>query len=330
MTQTALITGVTGQDGSYLAEYLLGRDYHVVGLHRRSSTDTTSRLDGVLDHPYFELTGGNLLDPESLRRTLRETQPDEIYNLAAQSHVGTSFDQPVYTARADALAVLHFLEAIRASDREIRFYQASTSELFGNVAEEPQDETTPYQPESPYATSKLFAHELTRVYRTAFDIPAVGAILFNHESPRRGPDFVTRKITRGAAAIASGEQDELRLGNLDARRDWGHARDYVQAMHLVLQQPLEEMQCYVVGTGETHTVRECAQIAFDEVGLDYKDHVVVDDEFYRPADVDVLRADPSRIERDLGWAAETSFEDLIREMVRADMGDRTDVPRPTP
>lgn len=241
-----------------------------------------------------------------------------MYNLAAQSFVGTSFDQPVYTGDVTGLGTTRVLEAVRQHAPESRFYQASTSEMFGEVAEMPQDEETEFNPRSPYGVAKLYGHWATINYREAHDIYAVSGILFNHESPRRGQDFVTRKIARGAAAIAAGEQDELRLGNLDAKRDWGHARDYVKAMHKMLQQPEEEAGEYVVGTGRTHTVRRCAEIAFDEVGLNYEDYVVVDEEFYRPAEVNVLKADPSRAREDLGWEPEIAFEELIREMTRVE------------
>jgi GDPmannose 4,6-dehydratase len=316
---TALITGITGQDGSYLAEYLLGQNYDVVGLTRRTSTDNTWRIDHLRDDPDFQTVMGDLTDQTSLMHAVREAAPDEVYNLAAQSHVGTSFDQPTYTAETNALGVLRLLEAIREHAPDARFYQASTSELFGNADEYPQSETTAFQPESPYASAKLMAHNSVRNYRDAYELYAVSGILFNHESPRRGLNFVTRKITDGAAKIALGRQDELRLGNLDAKRDWGHARDYVRAMHLMLQQDPDNATDYVVGTGETQSVRKCARLAFDEVGLDYQEHVVVDEEFFRPADVDVLHADASNARNELGWTPERSFEDLIREMTRADL-----------
>lgn len=315
----ALITGITGQDGSYLAEYLLGHDYEIVGLTRRTSTNNTWRIDHLQDDPDFDLVMGDLTDQPSLMHAVRRSSPDEVYNFAAQSHVGASFDQPAYTADTNALGVIRLLEAIREHAPDARVYQASTSELFGNADEYPQSETTPFQPESPYASAKLMAHHTVRNYREAYDLYAVSGILFNHESPRRGLDFVTRKITNGAARIALGRQEELRLGNLDAKRDWGHARDYVRAMHLMLQQDSDALEDYVVGTGKTHSVRECACLAFNEVGLDYQDHVVVDEEFYRPADVEVLRADASKAQRELGWDPEYSFEDLVREMTRADL-----------
>lgn len=316
---TALITGITGQDGSYLAEYLLAKGYEVVGLTRRTSTSNTWRIDHLKDDPNFRTAMGDMTDQTSLMHTVRECSPDEVYNLAAQSHVGTSFDQPTYTADTNALGVLRLLEAVREHSPDARLYQASTSELFGNADEYPQSETTRFQPESPYASAKLMAHNTVRNYREAYDLYAVSGILFNHESPRRGLDFVTRKITNGAAKIALGRQDELRLGNLDAKRDWGNARDYVRAMHLLLQQDSQSPGDYVIGTGETQSVRDCARLAFDEVGLDYQSHVVVDEEFFRPADVDVLHADASKARDELGWEPEYSFEEMIREMVRADL-----------
>lgn len=313
-----LITGITGQDGSYLAEHLLERGYDVYGLIRRTSTKNPWRIQHLKPHDKFHLIEGDLLDQSSLNRAVKESDPDEIYNLAAQSFVGTSFDQPVYTGNVTGLGTTRMLEAVRQHAPESRFYQASTSEMFGNVAEMPQDEETEFNPRSPYGVAKLYAHWATINYREAHDIYAVSGILFNHESPRRGQDFVTRKIARGAAAIAAGEQDELRLGNLDAKRDWGHARDYVKAMHKMLQQPKEEAGEYVVGTGQTHTVRRCAEIAFDEMGLDYENYVVVDEEFYRPAEVNVLRSDPSRAREELGWEADIAFEELIRKMTRVE------------
>lgn len=315
---SAFITGVTGQDGSYLSEYLLDRNYDVYGLIRRASTHHPWRIEHLLSHDRFELIEGDLADQSSLNRAVEQSDPDEVYNLAAQSFVGTSFDQPVYTGDVTGLGTVRVLEAVRDKAPDARFYQASTSEMFGEVTESPQDEDTSFYPRSPYGAAKLYAHWATINYREAHDMYAVCGILFNHESPRRGKDFVTRKIARGAAAIAAGEQDELRLGNLDAERDWGHARDYVRAMHEMLQQPKDEAREYVVGTGRTHTVRRCAELAFDEVGLDYEDYVVVDEKFYRPAEVHTLQADSSRAKADLGWETETTFEELIREMTRVE------------
>lgn len=313
----ALITGITGQDGSYLAEYLRELGYDVYGLVRRSSTKHYWRIDHLLEADDLTLIEGDVTDQASLDGAVRDANPDEVYNLAAQSFVGTSFKQPIYTGDVTGIGVTRMLEAVRRNAPGARFYQASTSELFGNVQESPQDEDTPFHPRSPYGVAKLYGHWATVNYREAYDMYATCGIMFNHESPRRGEEFVTRKITLGAASISEGLQEELRLGNLDARRDWGDARDYVRAMHAMLHQD-GEVDDYVIGTGETHTVRECARIAFDEVGLDYEDHVVVDEEFYRPAEVHTLHADPSRAREELGWAAETDFEDLIRRMVRAD------------
>ena len=315
---SALITGVTGQDGSYLSEYLLGRNYDVYGFVRRTSTRHPWRIDHLLSHDNFELIEGDLADQASLNRAVECAAPDEVYNLAAQSFVGASFDQPVYTGDITGLGAVRVLEAVREEAPEARFYQASTSEMFGEVTESPQNEDTRFHPRSPYGAAKLYAHWATINYREAHDIYAVCGILFNPESPRRGKEFVTRKIARGAAAIAAGEQDELRLGNLDAERDWGHARDYVQAMHAMLQQPENEAREYVIGTGRTHTVRRCAELAFHEVGLDYEDYVVVDEKFYRPAEVHTLQADPSQAKADLDWETETTFEELIREMTRVE------------
>lgn len=315
---SALITGVTGQDGSYLSEYLLGQNYNIYGLIRRSSTRHPWRIEHLLPHDRFELIEGDIADQSALNRAVELADPDEVYNLAAQSFVGTSFDQPVYTGDITGLGAVRVLEAVRDKAPDARFYQASTSEMFGEVTESPQDENTPFYPRSPYGAAKLYAHWATINYREAHDMYAVCGILFNHESPRRGKEFVTRKIARGAAAIAAGEQDELRLGNLDAERDWGHAQDYVRAMHEMLQQSKDKAREYVVGTGRTHSVRRCAELAFDEVGLDYEDYVVVDEKFYRPAEVHTLQADSSRAEADLCWETETTFEELIREMTRVE------------
>lgn len=315
---SALVTGVTGQDGSYLSEYLLGRNYEVYGLVRRTSTQHPWRIKHLLSHDGFELIEGDLSDQSSLNRAIEQSEPDEVYNLAAQSFVGTSFDQPAHTGDITGLGAVRVLEAVRDKAPSARFYQASSSEMFGEVQEMPQNEDTPFYPRSPYGIAKLYAHWATINYREAHDIHAVCGILFNHESTRRGKEFVTRKIARGAAAIAADNQNELRLGNLDAKRDWGHARDYVRAMHAMLQQPKDQAREYVVGTGRIHTVRKCAEIAFDEVGLDYEDYVVVDENFHRPAEVHTIQADPTRAKADLDWEPRTTFEDLIREMTRTE------------
>lgn len=314
----ALLTGITGQDGSYLAEYLLEQGYEVYGIVRRSSTAHYWRIEHLLDEESITLVEGDLSDQASLYNIVEAVDPDEVYNLAAQSFVGTSFKEPIHTGDVTGLGVTRLLEAVRKHTPEARFYQASTSELYGKVQETPQNEDTPFYPRSPYGVAKLYGHWMTVNYREAYDMYAASGILFNHESPRRGAEFVTRKISLGAARIAHGEADELRLGNLDAKRDWGHARDYVKAMHAILQQDTDEPRDYVVGTGQTHTVRRCVELAFDEVGLDYEDYVVVDEAFYRPSEVNVLHSDPSRIEADLGWTPDTSFEELIREMTRVD------------
>ena len=313
-----LITGITGQDGSYLAEYLCERGYDVYGLIRRSSTKNPWRIDHLLRDDAVELVEGDMCDGVSLNEAVRQVAPDEVYNLAAQSFVGTSFKQPVYTSDVTGIGVTRLLEAVRSNAPDARFYQASTSELFGEVTETPQSESTPFHPRSPYGVAKLYGHWATVNYRESYDMYAVSGILFNHESPRRGEEFVTRKITLGAANIKEGNQNELRLGNLDAKRDWGDARDYVKAMHRMLQQDENEIDDYVIGTGQTQTVRRCAEIAFDELGLDYTEYVEIDERFYRPAEVDVLQADPSRAEKELSWSASTSFEALIRDMARTD------------
>lgn len=316
---TALITGVTGQDGSYLAEYLTELGYEIYGLVRRSSTKNYWRISNLLNNDSFHLIEGDLEDQVSLNHAVNDSEPDEVYNLAAQSFVGTSFKQPLYTGNVTGMGVTRILEAVRRHAPEARVYQASTSELFGEVQETPQNEGTPFHPRSPYGVAKLFGHWSTINYRESYDMYAVCGILFNHESPRRGEDFVTRKITLGAARIKEDIQEKLRLGNLDAKRDWGDARDYVTAMHKMLQQDANDLQDYVVGTGRTHTVRRCAEIAFDEIGLDYEDHVIVDEEFYRPAEVNVLQSDPSKIVEDLDWEPTITFEEMIRNMVRTDL-----------
>jgi len=312
---TALITGITGQDGSYLAELLLSKGYRVVGMARRASTVTYERIHHLLDE--ITVIQGDLTDQGSLLAMLEEYEPDEVYNLAAQSFVPTSWNQPALTGDVTALGVTRMLEAIRFVNPKIRFYQASSSEMFGKVVEVPQKETTPFYPRSPYGVAKVYGHWITVNYRESFDLFAVSGILFNHESPRRGLEFVTRKISDGVARIKLGRARELRLGNLEARRDWGFAGDYVQAMWLMLQQ--EKPDNYVIGTGETHSVREFCEIAFGHVGLDYKDFVIQDPRFYRPAEVDLLVADPSRAHAVLGWEPSIGFKELVAMMVEADL-----------
>ncbi len=315
MTKRALITGVTGQDGSYLAEFLLDKGYDVIGMVRRSSTVNFERITHLMDH--IEFVSGDLLDQMSLVEILRTRRPDEVYNLAAQSFVQTSFDQPVLTGETTALGVTRVLDAIRIADDAIRFYQASTSEMFGKVHEVPQTETTPFHPRSPYGVAKVYGHWITINYRESYDLHASSGILFNHESPRRGLEFVTRKITHGAAQIALGQATELRLGNLDAQRDWGFAGDYVDAMWRMLQ--LESADDFVICTGETHSVREFCELAFGRVGLDYADHVVIDERFFRPAEVDLLVGDAAKAEERLGWVPQTSFTELVEMMVDNDL-----------
>ena len=315
MSRTALITGITGQDGSYLAEFLLEKGYRVVGMTRRSSTETDQRIAHIRDQ--IEIIQGDLLDQASLVEALRTTKPTEVYNLAAQSFVPTSWNQPVLTGEFTALGVTRMLEAIRHSDPAIRFYQASSSEMFGKVREVPQTEQTPFYPRSPYGVAKAYGHFLTVNYRESYDMFAVSGILFNHESPRRGLEFVTRKVTDAVARIALGLATELRMGNLDARRDWGFAGDYVRAMWLMLQQ--EEPSDFVVATGEDHTVRELCEIAFARVGLDYRQFVVHDQIFERPAEVDHLTGDATRAQQILGWKPEVDFRGLVEMMVDADL-----------
>jgi GDPmannose 4,6-dehydratase len=313
--KTALITGITGQDGSYLAELLLEKGYSVCGMVRRSSTENFQRIEPFRDR--LTLYQADLLDQTSIAQVLDKVRPDEVYNLAAMSFVPTSWSQPVLTAEFTALGVTRLLDAIRAVCPRARFYQASSSEMFGKVRETPQRETTPFYPRSPYGVAKVYGHYITVNYRESYDLFACSGILFNHESPRRGLEFVTRKITEGVARIKLGLANELRLGNLQAKRDWGFAGDYVRAMWLMLQQ--DEADDYVVGTGETHSVEEFVRIAFDHVGLDWESFVVVDPQFYRPAEVDLLLADPAKAERQLGWQRQVSFEDLVRMMVDADI-----------
>ena len=313
--KTALITGITGQDGSYLAELLLEKGYRVVGMTRRSSTASDERIAHIRDR--IEIIQGDLLDQASLVEALRTVTPTEVYNLAAQSFVPTSWNQPVLTGEFTALGVTRVLEAIRQVDLEIRFYQASSSEMFGKVREMPQTEATPFHPRSPYGVAKAYGHFLTVNYRESYGLFAVSGILFNHESPRRGLEFVTRKVTDGAARISLGLANELRMGNLDAQRDWGYARDYVRAMWLMLQR--DEPSDFVVGTGIAHSVRELCEVAFERVGLDYERHVVDDSKFHRPAEVDHLLADAGRARAILGWAPEVDFRGLVEMMVDADL-----------
>ncbi|MGC2855613.1 GDP-mannose 4,6-dehydratase [Novispirillum sp. DQ9] len=339
--KTALITGITGQDGAYLAELLLAKGYRVHGVKRRSSSFNTARVDHLYTDPHdgdpaFKLHYGDLTDATNLIRLVQEVQPDEIYNLAAQSHVQVSFETPEYTANADAIGTLRLLEAIRILrlDDKVRFYQASTSELYGKVQETPQKETTPFYPRSPYAAAKLYAYWITVNYREAYGIHASNGILFNHESPIRGETFVTRKITRAVAAIELGMQDTLYLGNLDAKRDWGHARDYVEGMWRIVQQ--DKPDDYVLATGETHSVREFVELAFAEVGrtIDWRGSGVeetgvdaasgkvvvrIDPRYFRPTEVDLLLGDPSKAHRVLGWKHTTPFRQLVSEMVASDL-----------
>jgi GDPmannose 4,6-dehydratase len=312
---TALITGVTGQDGSYLAEFLLTKGYRVVGVVRRTSHDSYERIGHLLDR--VEIVPADLLDQHSLTTVVRDLAPDEIYNLAAQSFVPTSWTQPVLTGEFTALGVTRLLEAVRLARPEARFYQASSSEMFGKAEESPQRESTPFHPRSPYGVAKVYGHWITVNYRESYGTYAVSGILFNHESPRRGLEFVTRKISDGVARIALGRATELRLGNLDARRDWGFAGDYVEAMWLMLQQPAPDD--YVVGTGETHAVRDFVETAFAHVGLNWRQHVVVDPQFVRPAEVDLLLADAGKARARLGWRPKIGFKELVVMMVEADL-----------
>jgi GDPmannose 4,6-dehydratase len=319
MTSTALITGITGQDGSYLAEFLLEKGYRVVGMTRRSSTDSNERIEHLSGR--LELIQGDLLDQASLTTAIQTVRPTEVYNLAAQSFVPTSWNQPVLTGEFTGLGVTRILEAIRQEDSGIRFYQASSSEMFGKVREAPQTELTPFHPRSPYGVAKVYGHFLTVNYRESFGMYAVSGMLFNHESPRRGLEFVTRKITDGAARIKLGMATELRMGNLDAQRDWGFAGDYVRAMWAMLQQ--DQPTDFLVATGVAHSVREVCEVAFGRLGLDYERYVVVDPDLYRPAEVDHLVGDASRARSILGWAPEVDFQSLIEMMVDADLARLT-------
>jgi GDPmannose 4,6-dehydratase len=323
VAKRALITGITGQDGSYLAELLLEKGYEVHGVVRRSSTMNRSRIDHLehahpthLEGARFTLHYGDMTDSGGLNRLVMTVDPDEIYNLAAQSQVHISFDQPEYTGNTDGLGTIRLLEAIRATGRPTRFYQASTSEMFG-LTPPPQNEETPFHPRSPYGVAKLYAHWMTVNYREAYEMYACSGILFNHESPRRGENFVTRKVTRGVAAILARRAEKLRLGNLDAKRDWGHARDYVEAMWMMLQQPAPDD--YVIATGVQWSIRQLAEIAFGLVGLDWQKYVVVDRAYFRPADVPDLCGDPSKARARLGWRPRITFEAMIREMLEADL-----------
>ena len=311
----ALVTGVTGQDGSYLAEFLLEQNYEVIGMVRRTSTVNFDRIRHLQDD--IELVYGDLLDQVSLIDILREYEPDEVYNLAAQSFVPTSWKQPVFTAEASALGVTRMLEAIRTVNPDIKFYQASSSEMFGKVVEVPQNEKTRFYPRSPYGVAKVYGHYITVNYRESYGLFACSGILFNHGSPRRGLEFVERKVAHGAVRIKLGLAEELRLGNLDAERDWGYAGDYVEAMWMMLQQP--EPDDYVVGTGVTHSVRELCQVAFGYLGLNWEDYVISDPKFFRPAEVDQLVADPRKARKVMGWEPKASFEELVHMMVDADI-----------
>jgi GDPmannose 4,6-dehydratase len=320
----ALITGVTGQDGSYLAEFLLDKGYEVVGMVRRTSHHSYERIDHLLDR--IEIVAADLLDQHSLTVVLQDVRPDEVYNLAAQSFVPTSWSQPVLTGEFTALGVTRILEAIRLVHPKARFYQASSSEMFGKVTETPQRESTPFYPRSPYGVAKVYGHWITVNYRESYDLFAVSGILFNHESPRRGIEFVTRKVSDGVARIKLGLAKDLHLGNLDARRDWGYAGDYVEAMWLMLQQATPKD--YVVGMGETHSVRELTEIAFRHVGLDYRQYVVSDPRYYRPAEVEHLLADPSKAHGELRWRPKVSFGQLVTMMVDADLARLSAARRP--
>ena len=321
----ALITGITGQDGSYLTELLLGKGYEVYGIIRRASTFNTERIDHIYQDPHeagrrLKLVYGDLNDASSLNKILRDVQPDEIYNLGAQSHVRVSFDIPEYTAEVGGLGTLRLLEAIRETGlNKTRFYQASSSELYGKVQEIPQRETTPFYPRSPYGVAKLYAYWITVNYRESYGLFACNGILFNHESERRGATFVTRKVTHAAAAIKLGLQDKLFLGNLDAKRDWGHAKDYVRAMWMMLQQ--DEPDDYVIATGETHSVRELLDVAFSHLGLDWQKYVEIDPRYFRPAEVDLLIGDATKAKTKLGWQPEITFKELVTTMVDADLAE---------
>jgi GDPmannose 4,6-dehydratase len=322
MRKKALITGITGQDGSYLAEFLLSKDYDVYGIIRRSSSFNTGRIDDIYQDPHVEdarlhLVYGDLNDASSLNKILRNVRPDEIYNLGAQSHVRTSFDVPEYTADVTGIGTLRLLEAIRESEINPKFYQASSSELYGKVQEVPQKETTPFYPRSPYAVAKLYSYWITVNYRESYNMFACNGILFNHESPRRGETFVTRKITRAATRIKMGLQEKLFMGNIDAMRDWGYAAEYVEAMWMMLQ--ADQPDDYVIATGETHSVREFLDETFSHLGMDWKKYVEIDPRYFRPAEVDLLIGDPTKAKQKLGWQPKTTFKQLVQMMVDADL-----------
>jgi GDPmannose 4,6-dehydratase len=327
MSKKALVTGITGQDGSYLAELLLAKGYEVHGIIRRASSFNTQRLEHIYSDPHSPkhkliLHYGDLSDASGLSRLIAKIQPDEVYNLAAQSHVRVSFDAPEYTADIVGTGTIRLLEAIREVGLKPRFYQASSSEMYGKVMEVPQTETTPFYPRSPYACAKVYSYWITVNYRESYGLHASNGILFNHESPRRGETFVTRKITRAVAAIKLGRQDKLFLGNIDSKRDWGFAKEYVEAMWLMLQQP--EPDDYVIATGETHSVREFLEVSFGHLGLDWKKHVEIDPRYYRPAEVDLLIGDPSKAKKKLGWVPKVTFTELAKLMVDADLKDLQD------
>jgi GDPmannose 4,6-dehydratase len=331
MPKKALITGITGQDGSYLAELLIAKGYEVHGLIRRSSSFSTGRIDHLYHDPHeagprLFLHYADLTDSSSLIGHLHRIKPAEVYNLGAQSHVKVSFEMPEFTADTAGMGTLRMLEAVRTADWPIRFYQAGSSEMYGQVAEMPQRETTPFRPRSPYAIAKVFAHWMTVQYRDAYGLHASNGILFNHESPRRGGTFVTRKVTRAIASIVAGQTEHVFLGNLDAQRDWGFAKEYVEAMWLMLQQP--EPDDYVIATGEMHSVRELCEVAFGLVGLDWEDHVRIDESYFRPTEVDVLCGDASKAQRILGWSATTTFAQLVRIMLEADLREAGVDPTP--
>lgn len=317
MSKKALITGITGQDGSYLAEFLLEKDYEVYGMVRRTSVDKFERINHLIKDNKITLVQGDLLDQYSIISLLKEIRPDEVYNLAAQSFVPTSWQQPVLTSEFTAIGVTRMLEGIRLVDPEIRFYQASSSEMFGKVREVPQTELTPFYPRSPYGVAKVYGHYITVNYRESYDLYACSGILFNHESPRRGLEFVTRKVTNGVAKIKLGLEQEIRLGNLDAKRDWGFAGDYVRAMWMMLQQDIPDD--YVVATGETHSVQRLVEVAFQVADLDWEKHVVIDEKFMRPAEVSLLIGDPAKAKKQLGWEPEVTFEQMIQMMVESDL-----------
>lgn len=313
--KSALITGITGQDGSYLAEHLLEKGYEVFGFVRRTSTPNYWRIEGILDK--IELIDGDLTDQGSISRALKECNPDKVYSLGAQSFVGSSFNDPVHTGEVTGLGVMRLLESVRQFNKDIRVYQASSSEMFGKVAETPQKESTPFHPRSPYGVAKVYGYWASVNYRESYDMHVSNGILFNHESPRRGIEFVTRKITDAVARIYHGKQEKLFLGNLDAKRDWGFAGDYVEAMHLMLQQDFPDD--YVISTGETHSVKEFVELSFGHVGLDWEKYVEVDQRFIRPAEVELLLGDPAKAKEKLGWSAKTSFKELVEMMVDADL-----------